>query len=104
MSLVPKVSVGKILTILKSPEVIAVGSAALIAPLLEPHINGFIAKIPILGKHPFIALTVFAILLLLVAAKMKGVVRAVLIGVAGANFFIAVIPTVRGFAKKAGIS
>ena len=96
LKLIPKVSAGSLGKVLLSPEVIAIGSASIVAPLLEPHISKLIDSIPFARKHARMALITFSIVILLISAKMKaGVFRAIVIGVAGANFFIAIIPTMR---------
>lgn len=99
--LVPKISAGSISHVLKSPEVIAVGSAALLAPIVEPYITSFLSKIPGFNKFGTWILLGFSILILLLAGKMKsGALRAVVIGVAGATFFIGIIPVVNPLIRR----
>lgn len=101
MKLIPKLSIGSIQKVLFSPEVIAIGSAAIIAPLIEPHINRFINQIPFFKNHGTLALIIFSIIILLIASKIKGgAVRGIVIGIAGANFFIAIIPAIRSITKR----
>lgn len=93
---VPKISSGAILSALKSPEVIAVGSAILIAPIVAPYISDFLDNYPLIKDHMTIAMTVLSILILLISVKMKaGLFRAVVIGVAGSTLFIGVYPWVQ---------
>lgn len=99
--LIPKISAGSIGKVVTSPEVIAIGSASFVAPLIEPHISKFIDSIPILRNHGRLAILGLSILILLLASRMKsGVFRAIVIGVAGANFFVVAIPTIRQFAGR----
>jgi len=96
MALVPKISGKTVISVLTSPEVIAVGSAALLAPFLQPFIEEQIQNLPFARDHVTIAMIVISIIILLIATKMKtGVLRGIVIGVAGANFFIAIVPLVQ---------
>ena len=84
------------MSVLTSPEVIAVGSAAILAPFLQPFIEEQIRNIPFARDHITIAMILISIIILLIATKMKsGVLRGIVIGVAGANFFIAIVPFVQ---------
>lgn len=101
MTLIPKISAGGIAHVLKSPEVIAVGSAAIISPIVEPYITAFLARIPGFNKFGTWILVGFSIIVLLLAGKMKsGSLRAVVIGVAGATFFIGIIPVVNPLIRR----
>lgn len=105
MQLIPKISAGGIAHVLKSPEVIAVGSAAIIAPIIEPYITSFLVKIPGFNKFGSWILVGFSIIVLLLAGKMKsGAMRAIVIGVAGATFFIGIIPVINPLVKSLGVN
>lgn len=88
--------------LVKSPEVIAIASASLLTPFLQPMIDGLIAKIPFLRDHRTVALIVIAVIVFMIAAKAKagGVIRAIIIGVAGSMFLLAVIPVVQQVVRK----
>lgn len=86
---------------LSSPEVVAVSAAAFLTPLVSPWIKTFVGKIPFLGKHFTIAMFVVALVLFLIAGKISNVmVRAALIGLAGAFFIIALSPVTGKYLKS----
>ena len=96
MALVPKVDFKSVKSVLTSPEVIAVGSAAILAPLLQPFIEEQIRKLPFARDHITAAMIIISIVILLIVTKMKaGVLRGLAIGIAGANFFIGIVPFVQ---------
>jgi len=100
MSLVPKISAGGIMHALKSPEVLAVGSAVLIAPILTIHLRNWLSKV-VPNDYMTIAIVAVSIVILLAATKIKSnIFRAVMIGFAGANFFVAVLPYFSGILNK----
>ena len=79
-----------------SPEVVAVGSAAILAPFAQPFIEEQIRKLPFARDHITAAMIIISIIILLIATKMKaGVLRGIVIGIAGANFFIGIVPFVQ---------
>ncbi len=93
---IPKISSKGIMAIFKSPEVIAVGSAILLAPFIAPKVADFLDNYPLIKDHLTIAMIVVSILILLVTLKMKaGVLRAVVIGVSGAMLFIGLYPWIK---------
>ena len=71
---VPKVSAGSIQKVIFSPEVIAIASATIIAPMIEPHINSFLARVPILSGHPKQETNFSLIILIVIVALIIGAV------------------------------
>jgi ABC-type Fe3+-siderophore transport system permease subunit len=98
--MIPKVGTSTIKEMFKSPEIIAVGSAAVLAPLLSNSVYGFLAKIPFLKDHKTIATFVFAVIAFAIAVRFKGVMRAILIGVAGSFFITAIVPLVSSYIHR----
>ena len=96
--MLPKVGISTLGQMAKSPEVIAIVSATLVAPVVARPINNLLSKIPFIGKHKTIGLILIGVVIFAIASKVKGsTVRAILIGVAGAQLLIAIVPFVGKF-------
>ena len=96
--MLPKVGLSTFGQMAKSPEVIAVVSAAVVAPIVAKPINNLLEKIPFIGKYKTAGLLLVAVVIFAIASKVKGhMVRAVLIEIAGANLLIAVTPFISKF-------
>jgi|APSaa5957512535_1039671.scaffolds.fasta_scaffold02589_16 hypothetical protein len=96
--MLPKVGLSTFGEMAKSPEVVAVVSAAIVAPIVAKPINNLLEKIPFIGKFKTAGLLIVAVVIFAIASKVKGhMVRAVLIGVAGAQLLIAVTPFISRF-------
>ncbi len=96
--MLPKVGISTLGQMAKSPEVIAVVSASILAPIVAKPINSLLDKIPFIGKFKTAGLLIVAVIIFAVASKVKGhMFRAILIGVAGANLLIAVTPFISRF-------
>jgi len=74
--------------------IIAVMSASLIAPFFVPRINNVLDSVPILRDHKSLASLVAGMIVFGVAKgiKMPSVLKAVVIGIAGAFILTAVLP------------
>ena len=88
-------------TMIKSPEVIAVGTAILLVPLLQPTIDSFIAKIPFLNRHRTLALIVIGVVIFFLASKVGSpTLRAVVIGLAATLFIVGLAPIINQFVRR----
>ena len=74
--------------------IIAVLSASLIAPFFVPRINNVLDSIPILRDHKSLASLVAGMVVFGIAkgVRMPSILKAVVIGVAGAFILTAVLP------------
>ena len=74
--------------------IIAVMSASLIAPFFVPRINNVLDSVPILRDHKSLASLVAGMIVFGIAKgiKMPSVLKAVVIGIAGAFILTAVLP------------
>ena len=74
--------------------VIAVMSASLIAPFFVPRINSVLDSVPILRDHKSLSSLLAGMVVFGIAkgVKMPSILRAVVIGVAGAFILTAVLP------------
>ena len=92
MGLIPKISSGNITKTLMSESVLAVGSALIFGTLASNKLTEFIGKVPFLSEHITFGLIGISIVILIISAKMKsGVLKAIVIGLAGGSFFIAIL-------------
>ena len=68
-------------------------SASIVAPFIVPKINSLMDTVPILRDHKSIAAFVSGLVIFGIAAKMRTpMIRAVIIGVAGAFVLTALLP------------
>ena len=74
--------------------IIAVMSASLIAPFFVPRINNVLDSVPILRDHKSLSSLVAGMIVFGIAkgVKMPSILKAVIIGVAGAFILTAVLP------------
>ena len=74
--------------------IIAVLSASLIAPFFVPRINNVLDSVPILRNHKSLASLVAGMVVFGIAkgVRMPSILKAVVIGVAGAFILTAVLP------------
>ena len=74
--------------------IIAVMSASLIAPYFVPRINNVLDSVPVLRDHKSLASLVAGMVVFGIAKgiKMPSVLKAVVIGVAGAFILTAILP------------
>mgnify|MGYP007025394177 CR=1 FL=1 len=92
MPLIPKLSIGKATKVLGSEPMVAVGTAVLFGAVAAAHLTGLIQRIPFAKEHVTIALIIFSFIIITVATRFKsGVLRAVMIGLAGGSFFIGIL-------------
>lgn len=90
--LIPKLSVKGISGVLKSEAVVAVGAAMIFGTLAAAKITELIGNVPFLNDHITVGLIAIAIIILLIAVKLKGgLVRGIAIGIAGGAFFIGLL-------------
>ncbi len=79
--------------VLKNEAIIAVMSASIVAPFVVPKINSLMDTVPILRDHKSIAAFVSGLVIFGIAKGFKKpMIRAVVIGVAGAFVLSAVLP------------
>jgi len=93
MSLVTKVG-SNIKGVVFDEAIIAVMSASLIAPFFVPRINNVLDSVPILRDHKSLSSLVAGMVVFGIAkgVKMPSILKAVVIGVAGAFILTAVLP------------
>jgi len=74
--------------------IIAVMSASLIAPFFVPRINNVLDSVPILRDHKSLASLIAGMITFGIAkgVKMPSILKAVIIGIAGAWILTAVLP------------
>lgn len=89
---VPKVRLDEFKEFVTSKEIVAIGSAILVTPILLTGIESLIAKFPILKDHLTIALVITAFVIFIFATKLKGIFGAVLIGIAGGVLITGLTP------------
>ena len=90
-------------SILKNEAIIAVMSATIVAPFVVPKINSLMDTVPILRDHKSIASFVSALVIFGIAASFKQpMVRAVVIGVAGAFVLSAIMPLYSSLTTRNG--
>ena len=90
--LLPKISAKGISGVLKSEAVVAVGAAMVFGTLAASKLTELIGNVPFLSDHITIGLIAVAIIILLIAVKLKGgLVRGIAIGLAGGAFFIGLL-------------
>lgn len=80
-------------SVLKNEAIIAVLSASIVAPFIVPKINSLMDTVPLLRDHKSIAAFVSGLVIFGIAAKMRTpMLRAVIIGVAGAFVLTSILP------------
>ena len=71
---------------------VAVGTAVLFGAIAAAHLTGLIQKLPFLKEHITTGLMIISFIIVIVATRFKsGVLRAVMIGLAGGSFFIGLL-------------
>jgi len=88
-------TVGKRITsVVLDPAIIAVMSASLIAPFFVPRINNVLDSVPILRDHKSLASLIAGMVVFGIAKgiRMPTILKAVVVGVAGAFILTAVLP------------
>ncbi len=86
-------TVSKSKGVLQNEAIIAVMSASIVAPFVVPKINSLMDTVPILRDHKSIASFVSALVIFGIAKGFKQpMVRAIVIGIAGAFVLSAVMP------------
>lgn len=87
--------------LVKSPETIAIATSVMLVPIVQPFIDGIIAKIPFLNRNRTIGLIVAGVFIFLVAAKVKSqIFRSVVIGIAGSLFILGISPLINQFVRR----
>ena len=90
-------------SILKNEAIIAVLSASIVAPFVVPKINSLMDTVPILRDHKSIASFVSGLVIFGIAAKVsQPLLRAVVIGVAGAFVLSALLPIYSSLTTRNG--
>ena len=89
---VPKIKLDDFKKFITSPEIVAVAAAIIITPLIQGAVQNFIDSVPFLQDHITIALILAAFVIFIIAAKVGGIFRAVLIGIAGGLLITAIEP------------
>ncbi len=94
---------GKATGVLKNEAIIAVLSASIVAPFVVPKINSIMDTVPILRDHKSIASFVSGMVIFGIAAKVsQPLLRAVVIGVAGAFVLSALLPIYSSLTTRNG--
>lgn len=89
--------IGGALGEIKSPEAIAVFTAAILTPIIFPYVTQLLAKIPVLNSHVTTSMLLFALVTFLIASRLKGTARAICIGVAGSFVLIGLGPWIQKY-------
>ena len=90
-------------SILKNEAIIAVLSASIVAPFVVPKINSLMDTVPLLRDHKSIAAFVSGLVIFGIAAKMRTpMLRAVIIGVAGAFVLTSILPLYSSLTTRNG--
>ncbi len=102
---IPKLKVsgdGSFTKFLMSNEVIAVGSAILITPILLSGITGIVSRVPLLRDHFAIGMVVASFILFVISASFSGMLRAVALGISAGILIVGLQSTsiVQGFLSK----
>jgi len=93
MSILQGKYTNKASAVLKNEAIIAVLSASIVAPFVVPKINSLMDTVPILRDHKSIAAFVSGLVIFGIAKGFKQpMLRAVVIGIAGAFVLAAVMP------------
>ena len=81
-------------TVIFDEAIIAVMSASLIAPFFVPRINSVMDSIPLMRQHKSLSAIIAGVVTFAFAKgiKMPNIIRAVIIGVAGAFILTGVLP------------
>lgn len=89
--------------VLKNEAIIAVMSASIVAPFIIPKINSLMDTVPILRDHKSIASFVSGLVIFGIAKGFKNpMMRAVVIGVAGAFVLSAMLPIYSSLTTRNG--
>ena len=89
--------------VLKNEAIIAVLSASIVAPFVVPKINSLMDTVPILRDHNSIASFISGLVIFGIAASFKKpMLRAVVIGVAGAFVLSALLPIYSSLTTRNG--
>ena len=90
-------------SVLKNEAIIAVLSASIVAPFVVPKINSLMDTVPLLRDHKSIAAFVSGLVIFGIAAKMRTpMLRAVIIGVAGAFVLTSILPLYSSLTTRNG--
>ena len=90
-------------SVLKNEAIIAVLSASIVAPFVVPKINSLMDTVPILRDHKSIASFVSGLVIFGIASKVsQPLLRAVVIGVAGAFVLSALLPIYSSLTTRNG--
>jgi len=87
---------------IKSNEVIAVGSAILITPVIMASITSLVSKVPFLRDHFAVGMIVASFVLFVLSATFSGMLRAVVLGISAGVLLVGIQSTsiVQGFLSK----
>ena len=90
-------------TIFKNEAVIAVLSASIVSPFVVPRVNSLMDTVPILRDHKSLASFVAGLAVFSIAMTVKGpLVRAVILGVAGAFVLSSILPLYSSLTTRNG--
>jgi len=102
---VPKLKVsgeGGFTGFLMSNEVIAVGSAILITPIIMSSITAIVSRVPFLRDHFAVGMVVASFILFVISATFSGMLRAVVLGISAGLLIVGLQSTtiVQGFLSR----
>lgn len=89
----PQLQLGKFTEFIKSKEVIAVGAAILITPVLLSTITAVVSRFPLLRDNFAIGLAIAAFVIFLISSMFSGMPRAIILGVAAGVLITAIQST-----------
>lgn len=95
----PQANLSQFKKFLTSPELIVVGSAVLLTPLLQASVQSIIDRVPFLQSHATIALLLAGFVVFILASKLSGFIKQIALGFAAGLAITAIaplIPTVGG--------
>ena len=88
---------------MKNEAIIAVLSASIVAPLVVPKVNSLMDTVPVLRDHKSIAAFVSGLVIFGLAASFKQpMIRAIVIGIAGAFVLTALLPVYSSLTTRNG--
>jgi len=90
----PQATIGDFKKFLTSPELIVVGSAVLLTPLLQASVESIINRFAILQAHTTIALLLAGFVVFILASKLSGFLKQIALGFAAGLAITAIAPLI----------
>lgn len=99
-----KLKLNEFQSFVMSPEIIAVASAVIVTPMLLGSIEGLIERVPLLKDHITIALIVVGFVVFIIASKLHGIPKFIIIGIAGGLLITGINPFIQEQFKKVKVA